>query len=103
MNLNLAMLNIRRLGGARAMLGLIYATQTTAAKPEPKPAEMHNWAGGVPRHLRNYCKSIFEFGRVIVNLKAMTFRMVDSLLCSFEVLSVTSHQGSAFPALVCLL
>ena len=63
----------------------------------------HSAADLGSRHLRNYCKSIFEFGSVIVNLKAMTFRMTDSLLSSFEVLSLASRQGYAFPAPVCLL
>src|SRR5260370_26181104 len=69
----------------------------------PDNSKGHSAADLAPRHLRNYCKRIFEFGSVIVNLKALTFRVVDSLLSSFEVLSLASHQGYAFPAPVCLL
>ena len=69
----------------------------------PGNGKGHSAADLGPGQLLNYCKRIFEFGSIIVNLKTMTFRMVDSLLSSFEVLSLASYQGYAFPALVRLL
>jgi len=47
-----------------------------------------------------YGKCSFEFGVIVVNLKAMVAGMSDRLRRDFEVLCLASHQGHAFPTLI---
>jgi hypothetical protein len=50
-----------------------------------------------------YGKCSFEFGVIVVNLKAMVAGMSDSLRRYLEVLCLASDQGHAFPTLIALL
>jgi hypothetical protein len=50
-----------------------------------------------------YGKCSFEFGVIVMNLKAMVPRMSDSLRRYLEVLCLASHQGNAFPTVIGIL